>query len=120
MTNTPIFLETSTAERTFLSGSLVLENIALTNVPKAIVDGAGTTLLAGTSGSTTVPQWIQGNVYSGTSGTVTYEQVSTTKPTKPSSLTANGKVFGRPRPQYEGYAVSRAHPSLFLPQTHVY
>lgn len=107
VTNTPIFLETSTAEKTFLSGSLVLENIALTNVPKAIVDGAGTTLLTGSTGSTTVAQWIQGNVYVGTSGTVKYEQTSTTKPTKPASLTANGKVFGRPRPQYEAYAASR-------------
>lgn len=107
VTNTPIFLTTSTAARTFLSGSLLLENIKLSNVPKAVVDGAGTTLLAGSAGSTTIAQWVQGNTFTGSSSSVSYKQASLVPPTKPASLTADGAVFGRTRNQYEGYAPSR-------------
>ena len=103
-TNVPVLIHTSTAQST-LSGSILLENAVLKNVPIVVKDGSGATVLAGSTSSITIPQWIQGNVASGT--TVKYTKGQLTPPTKPASLTANGKVFGRPRPQYEGYAASR-------------
>lgn len=104
VTNTPIFIQTTTSEPTFLSGSLVIENIVLNNVPQAVADGNGTTVLAG--GTTTIRQWIQGYVCSGTNG-CTYVQKTLTPPTKPAGLTSGGRVFGRPRNQYDNYAPSR-------------
>ena len=60
VTNTPIFVKTSTAQNT-LAGSILLDNIVLNNVNTAAVqDGNGKTLLAG--GSTTIRQWAQGEV----------------------------------------------------------
>lgn len=106
VTNTPIFLSTTSNQPTSLSGSILLENIVASNVP-VIVSSPSGTVLAGSSGSITIPQWIQGNIYSGSGSTKKYYQGTLTKPTKPTSLTANGKVFGRPRPQYEQYAISR-------------
>lgn len=44
-------------------------------------------------GSTTIRQWAQGNVYSGTSSSGRFVQASITPPTKPSSLLdGSGKV----------------------------
>lgn len=108
--NVPILIHTSTAQTTSLGGSILLENAVLKNVSIAVQDGAGTTILAGSSASITIPQWIQGNVASGS--TVKYTQAQLTPPAKPLSLTANGKVFGRPRPQYEGYSASRTRHSV--------
>ncbi|KAF8310410.1 hypothetical protein DL93DRAFT_2099469 [Clavulina sp. PMI_390] len=102
---TPIFLETSTAQRSSQAGTILLENIAVSNVPTIVQDPSGI-VLAGSAGSTTIAQWLQGNTYTGT-GALSYTQGTTTKPTKPSSLTSNGKVFTRPRPQYEAYAASQ-------------
>ena len=70
--NVPILVRTSTAQTGSLSGSIVLENLVLKNVPIAVQDGAGSTLLAGSTASLTIPQWIQGNVASGTGTTVKY------------------------------------------------
>ncbi|KAF8310396.1 beta-1,3-glucanase [Clavulina sp. PMI_390] len=104
-TATPIFLETSTNQRSSQAGTILLENIAVSNVPTVVQDPSGS-VLAGSSGSTTIAQWIQGNTYTGT-GALSYKQGTLTKPTKPAGLTANGKVFTRPRPQYENYAASQ-------------
>lgn len=112
VSNSPIFIKTSTAERTFLSGSIVIENIVLNNVPIAVIDGDGTTLLEGTNGTTVIDQWVQGNVYKGTNPTGVYEQQSLTKPKKPANLLKNGKVLGRPRNQYDNYAPSRKRSRL--------
>lgn len=106
VTNTPIFLKTTSNQPTSLSGSILLENIVATNVP-VIVSAPSGTVLAGSTGSITIPQWMQGNIYSGSGSTAKYYQGTLTKPTKPATLTANGKVFGRSRPQYEQYAISQ-------------
>lgn len=106
VTNTPIFVRSSTASAGSLKGSLVLNNIKLNNVPTAVGVVGGTTVLAG--GTTTIASWGQGNVYSGTSGTKTFTQGNVPAPTKASSLLDSaGRIFGKTRPQYGAYAVSQ-------------
>ena len=104
--NTPIFVRSSTASNGVLSGSLVLNNIKLNNVPTAVGVVGGTTVLAG--GTTTIASWGQGDVYTGTSGTKQFVQGNIPSPNKPSNLLdSSGRIFGKTRPQYAGYAVSQ-------------
>ncbi|KAF7295343.1 hypothetical protein MIND_01073700 [Mycena indigotica] len=106
VSNTPIFVRTSTASGGRLSGSLVLNNVKLTNVPTAVGVAGGAVVLAG--GTTTIASWGQGNVYTGTSSSGRFVQASISTASKPASLLdSSGKIFGRGRPQYENYAVSQ-------------
>ncbi|EIW85955.1 glycoside hydrolase family 55 protein [Coniophora puteana RWD-64-598 SS2] len=107
VTNTPIFIQDSTAANGGLSaGSLVLSNVQLNNVPTAVTVTGGTTVLAG--GSTTIDSWAQGFTYSGTSGTPTFTQGTITGPSKDASLLDSaGRIFGKTHPQYESYAVDQ-------------
>ncbi|EJU01870.1 exo-beta-1-3-glucanase [Dacryopinax primogenitus] len=99
--NTPTFIRTTTSQRTSLAGSIVLSNIYLSNVGAAVADPEGTVLAGAT---TTISQWAQGNVYSGTSGTPQYQQAALTPPNKPSTLLdSTGQIFARSRPQYPDY-----------------
>ncbi|GJJ16246.1 hypothetical protein Clacol_010542 [Clathrus columnatus] len=68
-------------------GSLLLDNIALSNVPKAVTTAQGVTVLTG-PGTGTITQWAQGNIFSGTSGSAQF-------------------IVGRSRPQYETYSASQ-------------
>lgn len=96
----------SSVHTTSLAGSLVLNNVRLTNVPVAVGVLNGATVLAG--GTTTIESWVQGNVYAGASGARTFVQGSHVAPVKARSLLdAGGKVFGRMHPQYEGYSVDQ-------------
>ncbi|EMD38344.1 glycoside hydrolase family 55 protein [Gelatoporia subvermispora B] len=105
VSNTPIFVRSSVASSS-LAGSLVLNNIQLTNVPTAVGVVGGQTVLAG--GTTTIDSWGQGNVYSGTSATGQFVQANIPAPTKSASLLDSaGRIFGRMHPQYEDYAVSQ-------------
>jgi glucan 1,3-beta-glucosidase len=106
VTNTPIFLRTSEASNGQLAGSIVLNNIKLNNVPTAIGVLGGTTVLSG--GSTTIDSWVQGNVYSGTSGSKTFTQGNTVPVQKSSSLLDSaGRIVGKSHPQYADYATSQ-------------
>ncbi|TRM62679.1 glycoside hydrolase family 55 protein [Schizophyllum amplum] len=89
VSETPIFLQTSNSS-TSLAGSIVLNNIALTNVPTAVQSADGTVVLEG--GSTTIDSWAQGNVYSGTAAEGKFTQDVVPAPTKPESLLADGKI----------------------------
>ncbi|KAF7359302.1 Exo-beta-1,3-glucanase [Mycena sanguinolenta] len=107
VTNTPIFVRTSTASNGQLigAGSLVLNNIKLSNVPTAVGVIDGTVVLAG--GTTTITSWARGNVYKGSSSTGTFTQGTLAAPPKPSVLLDSaGKIFGKGHPQYASYAVS--------------
>ncbi|EPT02026.1 hypothetical protein FOMPIDRAFT_141879 [Fomitopsis schrenkii] len=105
VSNTPVFVRSS-VHTTSLAGSLVLNNVRLTNVPVAVGVLNGATVLAG--GTTTIESWVQGNVYAGASGARTFVQGSHVAPVKARSLLdAGGKVFGRMHPQYEGYSVDQ-------------
>ncbi|KAL1729213.1 glycoside hydrolase family 55 protein [Schizophyllum commune] len=97
---TPIFLQTSNAS-TSLAGSIVLNNIALTNVPTAVQTADGNVVLEG--GSSTIESWAQGNVYSGDNAEGKFTQDKVAAPTKADSLLADGKIFSKPRPQYTDF-----------------
>ncbi|KAJ7777561.1 exo-beta-1,3-glucanase [Mycena maculata] len=108
VTNTPIFVRTATASNGAVigAGSLVLNNIKLTNVPTAVGVVGGAVVLAG--GTTTIASWGHGNVYTGSSATGKFTQGTIEAPTKPASLLdSTGKIFGRTHPQYAAYAVSQ-------------
>ncbi|KAJ7697688.1 exo-beta-1,3-glucanase [Mycena rosella] len=105
VSDTPIFLRTS-ASSGQLDGSLVLNNIKLTNVPTAIGLFGGAVLLAG--GTTTITSWGQGNIYTGSNGTGTFTQGYIAATEKPAALLDSaGNIFGRTHPQYAHYAVNQ-------------
>ncbi|KAJ6547049.1 exo-beta-1,3-glucanase [Mycena capillaripes] len=107
-TDTPIFVRSSTASNGEVigAGSLVLNNIKLTNVPTAVGVVGGAVVLAG--GTTTIASWGQGNVYSGSTSTGTFTQDTIPTPPKPAVLLDSaGKIFGKSHPQYATYAVSQ-------------
>ncbi|KAL7283547.1 hypothetical protein ACG7TL_002981 [Trametes sanguinea] len=104
--NTPIFLRNSQPSNGKLAGSVVLNNVHLTNVPTAVGVVGGATALAG--GTMTIDSWAQGNVFSGTSQTAQFVQAAVPAPTKASSLLDSaGRIFGKMHPQYEDYAVDQ-------------
>lgn len=104
-TNTPIFVRSSAASSS-LAGSLVLNNVKLTNVPTAVGVVGGAVVLAG--GTTAIASWGQGNVYKGTSSASTFTKGTIPAANKPSSLLdSSGKIFGKTHPQYASYATSQ-------------
>lgn len=106
MTNTPIFLRTSQPSNGRLAGSLVLNNIKLTNVPTAVGVAGGAVVLNG--GTTTIDHWVQGNVYTGSNLANRFVQSTMPGPTKAASLLdSSGRIFGRTHPQYADYAVDQ-------------
>jgi glucan 1,3-beta-glucosidase len=83
-------------------GSLILENIVLSNVGIAVQGISGNTLLAG--GSTTIAGWGQGNEYT-PSGPTAFSG-SITPFSRPSSLVVGGKYYARSKPQYNTLPLS--------------
>ncbi len=105
VSNTPIFLRSSTASSS-LAGSIVLNNIQLTNVDTAVGVLDGAVVLAG--GTKTIDSWGQGNVYSGSSSAGKFTQGDIVSANKPSVLLdGSGHIFGKMHPQYESYAASQ-------------
>jgi len=76
---------------TSLAGSLVLNNVQLTNVPVAVGILGGPTLLPG--GTTTIESWVQGNVYEGANGARRFVQGHQEAPVKAKSVQAGKLVF---------------------------
>ncbi|KAL0947433.1 hypothetical protein HGRIS_013543 [Hohenbuehelia grisea] len=106
VSNTPIFVRTSAASNGRLGGSLVLNNIHLTNVPVAVGVVGGAVVLNG--GTTTIASWGQGNVFTGTNANGVFTQGNIPAASKPSSLLdSSGRIFGKTHPQYAAYAVSQ-------------
>ena len=112
ITNTPTFVLTSTtaSSEPHTSGSLILDNIRLANVPSAVQSDSGNVLLAGTQGGSpqVIGSWGQGQFYVDNSGKGGFQQNNLSpNPSKPSQLLdGTGAFFQRTRPQYENYAVS--------------
>ncbi|KAI0732077.1 exo-beta-1-3-glucanase [Fomitopsis betulina] len=105
ITDVTTFVQLS-GDSSSLDGSLVLNNIALSNVGTAVATSDGTSYLAG--GSYTVNTWVQGNVYSSTSGTGTFTRGDITDINRPSVLEANsGWIFEKSHPQYASYSPSQ-------------
>ncbi|KAJ5971674.1 Pectin lyase fold/virulence factor [Penicillium vulpinum] len=96
--NCGTFVDTAWQTSTLSTGSLILENIILDNVPVA-VKGVSGTVLAG--GSTTIGAWGQGHKY--TPNGPTNFRGSFTAPSRPSGLLAGGsnRYFAKSKPQYE-------------------
>lgn len=88
------------------AGSLILENVALNNVGVAVQQTGGNTLLAGTSGSTIISGWGEGNQYT-PNGPKRFQE-SFTPVTRPASLLATGGniYYVRSKPQYNDLPVS--------------
>jgi len=113
ITNTPIGVLTATtaSSNPHTSGSLILDNIHLTNVPVAVQGASGSVLLAGpgAGASSTVDSWGQGQIYAvDKTGQGVFHQGPLTRPLKSTSLLNSniGAFFERPKPQYENYDVS--------------
>ncbi|KAI5780044.1 pectate lyase superfamily protein-domain-containing protein [Geopyxis carbonaria] len=101
ISNTPVgFLtwkSSSSAPQT--GGSAVLDNVQLVNVPKAVANPNGGTILAG--GTKTIDLWGQGNKYSASGARTIVQGTLTRSAAKPANLLdSTGKIFERSRPQY--------------------
>jgi glucan 1,3-beta-glucosidase len=105
-TNTQIAIRSSTRSNGALRGSLLLNNVKLTNVPTAVAVADGSVVLAG--GTKTIAHWGQGNVYKGTNSAGSFVQADLAAPSKDSSLLdSSGRIFGKSHPQYNNYDVSQ-------------
>lgn len=100
ITNTPVGIITAytSSSSPSTAGSLILENVVLTNVPTAVQLLGGSTILAGTTGTTTIAGWGEGNKYTPT-GPSKF-QGSFTPNARPASLVNGGKYYVRSKPQY--------------------
>lgn len=80
------------------NGSLVLENVVLSNTPVAVQNDAGTVLAGGT---TTISAFAQGHTYTLSTGpTDTFSTIDAV--TRPSALLGSGNAYyTRSKPQYE-------------------
>ncbi|KAJ5593902.1 CAZyme family GH55 [Penicillium hispanicum] len=99
ITDCSTFVTTAWESSTSTNGSLILENIALDNVPVA-VQGPSSTVLAGSSSTTTIGAWGQGHKYT-PSGPTNF-QGTFTAPTRPGALLASGSsnYYTKTKPQY--------------------
>lgn len=106
ITNTPVGIitayDTTTVPPT--ANSLILENVVLNNVPTAIRFIGGATVLAGTTGLTTIAAWGEGHRYTPT-GPQRF-QGALAPNTRPASLLSGGKYYARSKPQYGDQPVS--------------
>ncbi|KAI0601014.1 pectate lyase superfamily protein-domain-containing protein [Biscogniauxia sp. FL1348] len=98
ITDTPIGITTAATGSTSpaTAGSMILENIVLSNVPVA-VQGPSGTLLEG--GSTTITGWGTGHRYT-PSGPEEFSDAITPN-TRPAALVTDGAFYSRSKPQYE-------------------
>jgi glucan 1,3-beta-glucosidase len=112
ITNTPVgvlTIHTLTGNTPATGGSLILENVRIKNVA-TVVQGTSdhgigaSTILAGTTGSTTVAAWGQGHSYSAT-GPVNFQGPFTPTARVPSLLSGTN-YYAQSKPQYEKLPVS--------------
>lgn len=107
ITNTPVGIKTAynaPSSTPPTAGSLIIDNLMLSNVPTAVQLAGGSTVLAGTSGSTTINGWGEGHQY--TPNGPQSLQGSFTPSSRPGSLVGGGKYYTRSKPQYETLPVS--------------
>ena len=86
-------------------GSLILENIALNNVPTAVQGPGSTVVLTGSLGQSLITAWGQGHKYT-PSGPITF-QGPISPNARPASLTAGTDFYERSKPGYESFSVSQ-------------
>lgn len=102
-TNVPVAILTAwtTNSNPATAGSLVMENIALSNVPVAVKGPSGT-MLAG--GSTTIAAWSNGHRYTPSGPAQSSGPI--TPNSRPAALLSNGRYYTRSKPQYESLSAS--------------
>jgi glucan 1,3-beta-glucosidase len=105
ISDTPIFYRSSQPS-TNLQGSIVLNNIKLTNVQSVVAVLNGGTILQGSEGETIVDTWVQGNIYVARQSRG-YHKGGTWPVPKDPSLLENGRMFGKGRPTYADYDISQ-------------
>jgi len=105
ITNTPVGIITSYTSSSSppTAGSLILENVVLTNVPTAVV-GGGSTVLQGSSGSMTIAAWGQGHEYI-PNGPISF-QGSFTPNNRPASLLSGSNYYTQSKPQFNSLSAS--------------
>ncbi|KAI1129708.1 glycoside hydrolase family 55 protein [Nemania abortiva] len=106
-TNTQIAFNISRSSTSLpvTGGSLAIENVALKNVGTAVSFGpTASTLLAGTTGSTTITSWVTGQVYHPNGPN---KVAGTQTPfARPASLLSGTKFYQRSKPSYADLASS--------------
>ena len=105
ISDTPVFYRSSLPS-TNLQGSIVLNNIKLTNVQSVVAVLNGETILRGSEGETAVDTWVQGNTYVGKHPRG-YHKGSIGSVPKHPSLLEKGRMFGKGRPTYGEYDISQ-------------
>lgn len=103
--NTPVGIKTAHNATSLppSSGSLVLENVAFTNVGIAVQSDSRTALAGAQGTTTTIKSWAQGHRYNPTGPTNLNGNNIGTNP-RPASLVSNGKFYVRSKPQYANIA----------------
>jgi glucan 1,3-beta-glucosidase len=107
ITDTPIGILTAhdASSQPPASGSLIIENVQLKNVPIAIQGPGSTTVLPGSAGALTITAWGQGHSYTPT-GPTNFEGPIAPFP-RPDTLLSGGKFYERSKPQYANIPVSQ-------------
>jgi len=107
ISNTPVGIITAhdSTSQPPTGGSLILENVALTNVPVAIQGPGAATVLAGTTGSTTIAGWGEGHQYTNLNGPTNIEGPITPN-SRPGVLLSGSNYYYRQRPQYGNVPLS--------------
>jgi len=105
ITDTPIGFVTAydSTSSPATGGSLILDNVALSNVPIAVQGPGKTTVLAG--GSLTISGFGEGHEYT-PNGPTSFEG-SITPFTRPGALLAGSNIYERSKPSYAGIAVGQ-------------
>ncbi|KAK9600183.1 hypothetical protein V6Z92_000273 [Aspergillus fumigatus] len=104
--NTPVAIKSAQSESSTprTAGSIILENVAINNVA-TVVQGPSGTVLAGTTRSSVIPGWGQGNRYVPDGPTRFAGDI--TPVSRPAGLVVgDGKYYQRSKPQYEQLPVS--------------
>ncbi len=88
------------------SGTLLLDNVRVSNVPAVVADINGPPLLT-SSGQETIRSWGRGSRYEDMSGVNTFSASALPNKNKPAVLLdGQGNFFAKSRPQYEDLTVN--------------
>jgi len=87
------------------SNNIILENVRVSNVGVAIQGPGATTVLAGSSGATTISAWGRGNSYTPTGPTPIQGFINANL--RPAGLVSGADFYERSKPQYENVPVSQ-------------
>ncbi|KAK3332876.1 glycoside hydrolase family 55 protein [Cercophora scortea] len=106
--NTPVGISygNSGASGPAVGNSLMIENVKIKNVPTAIRDAAGT-VLAGTTGTTTIAAWGRGHTYSASGALSTFQGATFPASARPASVVAGAYYYTRSKPSYATVPVAQ-------------